>query len=198
MLRQQKVREDQEFRHCLSDFVAPVGSGVNDYVGLFCVTGGIGLDDIVQALEADNDLYRAIMAKAVADRFAEAFAEFAHLKTRKEWWGFAPDEDLSVEELVKEQYRSIRPAPGYPACPDHRLKQEIFRLLDVTNSIGVVLTEGCAMHPTAAVCGMYFGHPAAEFFSVGKLGRDQVADYARRRGEPVAETEKWMQLYLGY
>ena len=198
MLRQQKVRDDQEFRHCLSDFVAPAGSGVNDYVGLFCVTGGIGLDDIVQALEADNDLYRAIMAKAVADRFAEAFAEFAHLKTRKEWWGFAPDEDLSVEELVKEQYRSIRPAPGYPACPDHRLKQEIFRLLDVTNQIGVVLTEGCAMHPTAAVCGMYFGHPQAEFFSVGKLGRDQVADYARRRGEPVAETEKWMQLYLGY
>ncbi len=197
MLRQQKGRSDKANCLALTDYVAPVGSGVEDYVGMFVVSAGFGAEEYAAEL-AETDLYASIMAKAVADRFAEAFAEFSHGKVRREWWGYAADENLTTEELIQEKYRGIRPAPGYPACPDHRLKQEIFRVLDVTNRIGVKLTESCAMWPTATVSGLYFGHPSSEYFSVGRIAKDQVDDYAARRGEPMSETERWLQLYLAY
>lgn len=199
MLRQQKKRADKSERLALSDWIAPKASGEPDWIGLFCVTGGHGLDEILAEWEAkEADLYRNIMAKAVCDRLAEAMAEWAHRETRRTWWGYASEEDLSLDQLIKEQYQGIRPAPGYPACPDHRLKQTIFRLLDPEGAIGVKLTESCAMHPTASVSGMYIGHPASRYFGVGKIGRDQVADYASRMGESDSETEKWLQLYLAY
>jgi 5-methyltetrahydrofolate--homocysteine methyltransferase len=199
MLRQQKKRADKSSRVCLSDFFAPHEAGVEDWVGMFCVTGGSGLDEILLDWESrEPDLYESIMAKAVCDRFAEAMAEWAHRETRRKWWGFAPDEALSPAELIAERFQGIRPAPGYPACPDHRLKRTMFDLMEPTEHIGVILTESCAMHPTASVSGLYVGHPSAKYFSVGRIGEDQVADYARRMGEAKEETEKWMQLYLAY
>jgi 5-methyltetrahydrofolate--homocysteine methyltransferase len=192
MLRQQKIKGDVNFS--LADFIAEQG----DHLGLFCVTAGAEIGVIADEYEADNDLYNSILVKAIGDRFAEGFAEFAHMKTRRKWWGFASDEQVSNEALVKEEYRSIRPAPGYPACPDHRLKRVMFPLLEATERIGVSLTESCVMSPGSSVSGMYFAHEAAEYFSVGRIGRDQVEDYAARWGEDPAETERWMQLYLAY
>lgn len=199
MLRQQGKRGSARTSRSLADLVAPKEAGVEDWIGLFCVTGGVGLDEILAEWEAqESDLYHSIQAKAVCDRFAEAMAEWAHLQVRRTWWGYAAEEDLSLEQLIKEEFQGIRPAPGYPACPDHRLKQTIFELLNPSAAIGVNLTESCAMHPTASVSGMYFGHPSSEYFSVGRIGKDQVASYAARRQEEAAETEKWMQLYLAY
>ncbi len=192
-LRQQKGKGQGDPLLCLSDFV-----GEDSHVGMFCVAGGLGVDDWAARYEAENDLYRAILVKAVCDRFAEAYAEWAHRHVRREVWGYAANENCTVEELIAEQYQGIRPAPGYPACPDHRTKQAIFEALQVTEAIGVSLTESCAMWPSSAVSGLYISHPESRWFSVGRIGRDQAADYAARRAEPLAETERWMQLYLAY
>jgi 5-methyltetrahydrofolate--homocysteine methyltransferase len=192
-LRQQ-LRKEKEGRpnYCLSDFIAPVDSGVADYLGVFAVTAGDGLEEIVTAYERDNDPYRSMMAKAVADRFAEAFAECLHKRVRMELWGYAKDEDLSVAELIEEKYRGIRPAPGYPACPDHTQKRDLWQLLDAEESTGIILTESLAMWPASSVSGFYFSHPETTYFGVNLIGRDQLEDYARRKGMDITEAEKWL------
>jgi 5-methyltetrahydrofolate--homocysteine methyltransferase len=192
MLRQQFDRGGNRPCYALSDFVAPVESGVNDYMGMFAVTAGIGTDELVAHYAADHDDYSAIMVKALADRLAEALAEYMHEETRKHLWGYAPDEDLTNEELIQEKYRGIRPAPGYPACPDHTTKRTLFSTMQVPEAIGLHLTEGCAMVPTAAVSGFYFAHPEATYFSLGKIGRDQLEDYAARKGMSVDEMARWL------
>ena len=197
-LRQQMVKPADRFNLSLADLVAPRESGVADYVGAFAVTAGIGIDARVEAFEAKHDDYSAIMLKALADRLAEAFAELMHRRVRKEFWGYAPDEALSVEDLVAEKYRGIRPAPGYPACPDHTEKGALFRLLDVERNAGITLTESYAMLPTAAVSGFYFSHPDAHYFATGKVDRDQVEEYAARKGMPLPEVERWLAPVLAY
>jgi 5-methyltetrahydrofolate--homocysteine methyltransferase len=192
MLRQQVDRGENRPCYALSDFVAPVESGVVDYLGLFALTAGIGTDALVAQYQQDHDDYSAIMVKALADRLAEALAEQMHEEVRKHLWGYAPDEELSNEALIAEKYRGIRPAPGYPACPDHTTKRTIFDLLDVPQSIDLHLTESCAMTPTAAVSGFYFAHPEATYFSVGKIGRDQLEAYAARKGMAVEEAARWL------
>jgi 5-methyltetrahydrofolate--homocysteine methyltransferase len=164
---------------CLADFIAPKGSGKNDYIGLFAVTAGLGVEKRERQFAADLDDYSAIMLKALADRLAEAFAESLHRRVRTDLWGYAAEESLSVAELVAERYRGIRPAPGYPACPDHRVKRELFRVLGC-EEIGMSLTESLAMLPAASVSGFYFAHPDAAYFNVGKIGPDQVSDWAER------------------
>jgi 5-methyltetrahydrofolate--homocysteine methyltransferase len=184
---------------CLSDFVAPLGSGIPDWVGAFVVTAGHGLDALVAQFQEAHDDYRAILAKALADRLAESFAERLHQRVRAEFWGYAPgDAALSNEALVAEQYAGIRPAPGYPACPDHTGKSLLFRLLSAEERAGVSLTESFAMFPAASVSGWYFSHPESLYFGVGRLGRDQVRDYAARTGAPVDEVERWLSPNLGY
>ncbi len=182
----------------LADFVAPRDSGVADYMGAFAVTAGIGCDERAKAFEAAHDDYQSILLKALADRLAEAFAERLHERVRKELWGYAPDEDLSNEELVAEKYRGIRPAPGYPACPDHSEKPALFALLAARQNAGMTLTDGFAMLPAASVSGYYIGHPEARYFGIGKIGRDQVEDYAGRKGVSVAQAEKWLAPNLAY
>ena len=196
MLRQQ--HDGGANKPCLSlaDFVAPADAGLSDHVGAFACTAGIGCDELVARYEADHDDYHAIMAKALADRLAEACAEWLHARVRKEW-GYGADENLTNEELIREQYRGIRPAFGYPACPDHTEKRTLFALLDAP-AIGVGLTESCAMTPAASVSGLYFAHPAAQYFSIGRIGRDQVEDYAHRKSMGVAEVERWLASNLGY
>jgi 5-methyltetrahydrofolate--homocysteine methyltransferase len=174
---------------CLADFIAPKGSGRDDYIGLFAVTAGIGVEKKERQFEADLDDYSAIMLKALADRLAEAFAESLHRRVRTDLWGYAADEALSVAELVAERYRGIRPAPGYPACPDHGVKRELFKALGCAD-IGMSLTENLAMLPAASVSGFYFSHPESTYFSVGKIGEDQVEDQARRRGADVAQLQR--------
>jgi 5-methyltetrahydrofolate--homocysteine methyltransferase len=181
----------------LADFAAPRESGLADYVGAFTVTAGIGEDEIADRFRRATDDYSAIMVKALADRLAEAFAERLHCLVRREYWGYSPDEKLSNEELIAEQYRGIRPAPGYPAQPDHTEKGTVFKLLE-SGRIGVELTESFAMWPGAAVCGLYFSHPQSAYFGVGKIERDQVEDYARRKGWSVAEAERWLMSVLNY
>jgi 5-methyltetrahydrofolate--homocysteine methyltransferase len=196
MLRQQEeVGEGQPYRS-LADFVAPRDAGVTDYVGAFAVTAGIGADDLVLAFERDHDDYDAIIVKALADRLAEAFAEYLHARARREW-GYGSDERLTADDLIAERYRGIRPAFGYPACPDHSEKRKLFDLLDAERA-GIELTESFAMSPAASVSGLYLGHPEARYFTVGRLGRDQVEDYARRKGISVAEVERWLTPNLGY
>ena len=197
-LRQQAAKTDSRPNFCLADFIAPKDSGVRDHIGAFIVTAGIGLDAIVAQFEREHDDYRAILAKALADRLAEAFAERLHERVRRELWGYAGDETLSNEELIKEGYRGIRPAPGYPACPDHTEKRTLFQLLDGERSAGVTLTESFAMWPAASVSGWYFAHPKSHYFGVGRIGRDQVEDYARRKGLTLAEAERWLAPSLGY
>jgi 5-methyltetrahydrofolate--homocysteine methyltransferase len=189
-LRQQADKPSANL--CLADYVAPADSGVEDWAGLFAVTTGHGIEEAKKKLP-DNDDYAGIMLQALADRLAEALAEALHAKVRRELWGYAPDEDLSNEDLIKEEYRGIRPAPGYPACPDHSEKVKIFELLDAPGNIGLELTESFAMHPAAAVSGYYFGHPESKYFVVGKVGRDQVEDYAERKGIPVEQAEKYLR-----
>jgi 5-methyltetrahydrofolate--homocysteine methyltransferase len=196
MLRQQTRGDDDAPRLSLADFVAPVGSGVADHVGAFAVTAGLGTDALARELEAAHDDYSAIMVKALADRLAEAFAELLHQRVRREW-GYGKDEALTREELIAERYRGIRPALGYPACPDHSEKRELLELLGARD-VGIDLTEGFAMTPAASVSGLYFAHPAARYFAVGALQRDQVADYARRRDVPLAQAERWLSPNLGY
>ncbi len=194
-LRQQQARPDSKPRKpntCLSDFVAPKDSGVADYVGAFAVSAGLGIEQKLAEFEAKHDDYSAILLKALADRLAEAFAEHLHRRVRREFWGYAADEALSNEELIAEQYRGIRPAAGYPACPDHTEKGPLFALLDAEKHTGMTLTESFAMHPAAAVSGYYLAHPEARYFAVTKIGRDQLEDYAKRKGMTVAEAERWL------
>jgi len=196
-LRQQIARREGRFNVAISDFVAPRSARLEDYIGAFVVTAGIGEDDIAERYKKANDDYSSIMIKALADRLAEAFAECLHEKVRKEFWGFAPDERFSKSELIAEKYRGIRPAPGYPAQPDHTEKDTLFRLID-GERIGVKLTESFAMWPGASVCGLYFSHPESHYFGVGKIERDQVEDYAGRKGWTVEECEKWLAPILNY
>ncbi|HVY49501.1 MAG TPA: methionine synthase [Minicystis sp.] len=196
MLRQQVVKTEDKPYLCLSDFVAPKGGPVGDYVGAFAVTAGIGCDALAKRYEDELDDYSAIVTKALADRLAEALAEMLHERVRKEW-GYGADEDLTNEDLVAERYRGVRPAFGYPACPDHGEKKDLFALLDA-GSVGLSLTEHGAMLPTASVSGLYLAHPEARYFNVGRVDRDQVEDYARRRGLSVAEAERWLSANLGY
>ena len=196
-LRQQTIWDNLP-NMALSDFIAPKETGVPDYMGFFASTAGLGLDPHVREYEKANDDYNAIMLKAIADRFAEAFAERLHEIVRKELWGYAAHEKLSREELLKEKYRGIRPAPGYPACPEHTEKRALFALLDAEKAAGVTLTESCAMLPAAAVSGFYFAHPGSKYFAVGKIDRDQIEDYSRRKGMSVQEVERWLSPYLAY
>jgi 5-methyltetrahydrofolate--homocysteine methyltransferase len=196
-LRQQTEQSSGRPNLCLADFVAPKDSGVIDYIGAFAVTAGHGADEIAAQWRAQGDDHRAIMAQALADRCAEAFAEMLHKRVRIEW-GYGKDENLSNEDLIAEKYRGIRPAPGYPACPDHREKEVIWQLLGVEETIGMKLTESYAMFPGASVSGLYFSHPEARYFPVTKLDRDQVEDYAERLGQTLEETEKWLAPYLNY
>ena len=197
-LRQQMRKRRQAPNQCLADFIAPKASGVADYIGAFAVTAGIGIEDRLAVFEADHDDYHAILLKALADRLAESFAERMHERVRKEFWGYASGENLSNEELIREEYRGIRPAPGYPACPDHTEKQTLWDLIDPAGNAGITVTESFAMLPTAAVSGLYFSHPESAYFGTGKIGRDQVEDYARRKGMAVDEVERWLAPVLGY
>lgn len=197
-LRQQSDQGADRPAFALADFVAPLESGVADYMGCFAVTTGIGVKEQVAKYEADHDDYNVIMVKALADRLAEALTEFMHERVRREYWDYAPDEDFANEDLIREAYRGIRPAPGYPACPDHTEKGILFNLLKVPENINLHLTETFAMNPAAAVSGFYFAHPEARYFTVGKIGRDQVEDYALRKGMTVAEVERWLRPNLDY
>jgi 5-methyltetrahydrofolate--homocysteine methyltransferase len=197
-LRQQNQKPTGHANQCLADHVAPKESGVPDWVGAFAVTAGLGIEKKLAEFERAHDDYSAIMLKALADRLAEAFAEHLHERVRREYWGYAADEALDNAALVAEKYRGIRPAPGYPACPDHTEKAALFALLDAPKNAGMTLTESYAMLPAAAVSGFYLSHPAASYFAVGRIGRDQIEDYARRKGMRVDEAERWLAPYLAY
>ncbi len=197
-LRQQQEKPPGKPNLCLTDFIAPKETGLKDYIGGFAVTTGIGIDAKVAEFEADHDDYNSIMLKALADRLAEAFAERMHLRMRKEFWAYAADEELSNQDLIKETYKGIRPAAGYPASPDHTEKDILWELLDAENKAGIILTESKAMVPTAAVSGIYYAHPEASYFAVSKINRDQVEEYAQRKGMTVAEAERWLSPNLGY
>jgi 5-methyltetrahydrofolate--homocysteine methyltransferase len=197
-LRQQNQKAENLPNFALADFIAPQETGKTDYMGLFAVTAGIGIEKLVEQYEKDHDDYNSIMVKAIADRLAEAFAELMHERVRKEFWGYAKDENLSNEDLIKEKYVGIRPAPGYPACPDHTEKGMIFELLQATEKVGITLTESYAMYPTAAVSGMYFANPESKYFGLGKITKDQVIDYALRKKMPLEEAERWLSPVLNY
>lgn len=197
-LRQQNKKAKDLPNFCLSDFVAPQSSGKEDYIGMFAVTTGIGLEKLVDEARAKQDDYAEIMAKALADRLAEAFAELLHAKVRKEYWGYSADENLTADEMIKENYQGIRPAPGYPACPDHTEKKTIFELLEAEKEVGITLTESFAMFPTAAVSGYYFSHSESKYFGLGKIEKDQVAEYAQRKGMSLEKMERWLSPNLAY
>ena len=203
-LRQQIIKTDGKPNFSLADFVAPKDSGVTDYVGGFITTAGIGAEEVAKAYQDAGDDYNSIMVKALADRLAEACAEWLHQQVRTRYWGYAKDEQLANEELIKEQYSGIRPAPGYPACPDHTEKATLFKLLDPeaeemrAGKSGVFLTEHYAMFPAAAVSGWYFAHPQAQYFAVGKVDKDQIESYTARKGQDLSVTERWLAPNLGY
>jgi 5-methyltetrahydrofolate--homocysteine methyltransferase len=197
-LRQQADKPVERPDFCLADFVAPKDSGKQDWIGGFAVTAGLGIEKHLERFRAEHDDYSAILLKALADRLAEAFAERMHERVRKEFWGYASDESLDKDALIAEKYRGVRPAPGYPACPDHTEKRTLFSLLDATNNAGIELTEGMAMYPAASVSGWYFAHPRSQYFVVGRLGKEQVEDYARRKGWSVPEAERWLASNLDY
>jgi 5-methyltetrahydrofolate--homocysteine methyltransferase len=203
-LRQQMEKPSDQFNHCLADYIAPKAptlngqrSTLNDYLGAFAVSAGFGVEALCKHFEQDHDDYNAIMTKALADRLAEAFAEYLHKRVREEW-GYGKSENLSNEDLIREKYRGIRPAAGYPACPDHTEKWTLWKLLDVERNTGIKLTESCAMWPGASVSGLYFAHPESKYFGVGKLDRDQAQDYAARRGMDLPSIERWLGPYLNY
>ncbi len=196
-LRQQKESQRGKPQYALADFIAPRESGLLDYIGAFAVTAGHGTEDLVARFEKDHDQYNAIMAKALADRLAEAFAEYLHKRVRTEW-GYGKDEKLTKEQLIGELYRGIRPAPGYPSCPDHTEKKILFDLLGVEESTGITLTENFAMFPAASVSGLYFANKEARYFAVSAIGRDQVESYAARKGMTITEVERWLSPVLGY
>ena len=197
-LRQQGKKGDTISNKSLADYVAPSDSGIQDYIGAFAVTTGIGIESLIKKYDADHDDYNSIMIKSVADRLAEAFAELLHKKVRTDYWGYAKDENLDNEALIKENYQGIRPAPGYPACPEHTEKEKIWELLDAEKRTGISLTESMAMYPASSVSGFYFAHPEASYFGLGKVGKDQVENYAKRRGFPLEKAEKWMAPILNY
>jgi len=197
-LRQQADKPIERPNLCLADFIMPREFGKPDWIGGFAVTAGIGIEEHLARFQADYDDYSSIILKALADRLAEAFAEHMHERVRREFWGFVPDEVLGNDELIAEKYRGIRPAPGYPACPDHTEKTALFALLDATRNTGIELTEGFSMYPAAAVSGWYYSHPDSQYFVVGRLGKDQVEDYARRKGWTLAEAERWLASNLDY
>jgi len=197
-LRQQADKPADRPDFCLADFVAPKSAGLEDWAGAFAVTAGIGIEAHLERFERDHDDYSSILLKALADRLAEAFAERLHQRVRREFWGYAPDEALNNDALIGEQYRGIRPAPGYPACPDHTEKSTLFALLDATRNTGIELTDGFAMFPTAAVSGWYFSHPQSQYFVVGRVTKQQVEDYAKRKGWTLAEAERWLAPNLDY
>jgi 5-methyltetrahydrofolate--homocysteine methyltransferase len=196
-LRQQAQTESTQPCRSLSDFIAPKETGLPDSIGAFAVTSGIGLKELRDGFRTKNDDYNAIMAEAIADRLAEAFAECLHKRVRDEW-GYGRQEALTIDELVHEKYRGIRPAAGYPACPDHTEKGTLWRLLDVEANTGMKITESFAMWPGSSVSGLYFAHPESRYFSLGKIDRDQVADYAERKGMSLAEVERWLGPNLNY
>ncbi|MEN8249230.1 MAG: methionine synthase [Bacteroidota bacterium] len=197
-VRQQNSKAEGKPNLCLADYIMPHNSNNQDYLGFFTVTAGNGIEKLIDQYEKDHDDYKVIMVKAIADRLAEAFAELMHEKVRKEYWGYANDESLSNSELIAEEYRGIRPAPGYPACPDHSDKRKIFDILKVTDEIGVTLTESCAMYPAASVSGFYFAHPEAKYFGVGKIDIDHVEAIAIKNEQTLEETEKWLRPQLNY
>ncbi|MEX1665872.1 methionine synthase [Zhongshania arctica] len=197
-LRQQAQKPDDKPQMSLADYIAPQDSGITDYVGGFAVTTGLGADQLAAEYEKANDDYNSIMVKALADRLAESFAETLHRRVRKEFWHYSPDEELSNAELIKESYQGIRPAPGYPACPDHTEKTTLFNLLDATNQTGIILTEHLAMHPAAAVSGFYYSHPESRYFAVGRIGKDQVTSIAQRKGMEMKTMERWLSPSLDY
>ena len=197
-LRQQNVKAPGQPNYCLSDFIAPVKSGKADYLGSFAVTTGIGIEEKITQFEADFDDYNAIMLKALADRLAEAFAECLHQVVRKEYWGYADDETHTPEQLIAENYQGIRPAPGYPACPDHTEKEKLFTLLNVTANTGIELTESYAMYPTSAVSGWYFSHLHSRYFNVGKIGEDQLENYAKRKAFTKEVAMRWLSAHLNH
>ena len=197
-LRQQGQKASTLPNRCLSDFVAPLNSGETDYIGAFAVTTGLGIEALLDKYEKEHDDYNSIMVKALADRLAEAFAELLHERVRREFWGYASEESLSNEELISEKYDGIRPAPGYPACPDHTEKKRLFELLDAEKQIGIQLTESYAMYPASAVSGFYFSHPESTYFGLGKIAKDQVTDYAKRKGMSLDDVERWLSPVLNY
>jgi 5-methyltetrahydrofolate--homocysteine methyltransferase len=197
-LRQQSQKSSGIPNLSLADFIAPTRTGIADYMGAFAVTAGIGTDELCKHYEAQNDDFSSIMVKAIADRFAEATAEWLHAQVRTTLWGYAPDEQCTNELLIKEEYQGIRPAPGYPACPDHTEKRTLFDLLSVEKHTGMYLTESYAMFPAASVSGWYFAHPRAKYFPLGRISKDQVIDYAARKNMTVEETERWLAPSLAY
>jgi 5-methyltetrahydrofolate--homocysteine methyltransferase len=196
-LRQQGEKPEGQYHLALADYVAPKSTGLHDHLGAFAVTAGIGVDTLCARFEKDHDDYNSIMVKALADRLAEACAEWLHKQVRDEW-GYGKEEQLSSEDLIRERYRGIRPAPGYPACPDHTEKRLLFDLLKAEQHTGITLTESYAMLPASSVSGLYFAHPASRYFAVGKIGRDQVVDYQRRKDMPLQSIERWLSPNLNY
>eukprot|EP01121_Diplochlamys_sp_Union-15-3_P008378 TRINITY_DN2222_c0_g1_i4.p1 TRINITY_DN2222_c0_g1~~TRINITY_DN2222_c0_g1_i4.p1 ORF type:complete len:284 (-),score=64.27 TRINITY_DN2222_c0_g1_i4:50-784(-) len=196
-LRQQAEKETDQPYLAIGDFIAPKESGVKDWVGMFAVTAGLGAEELVKNYEKEHDDYSAIMVKALADRLAEAFAEALHFEVRKDWWGYASDENLAVSDLLKVKYQGIRPAPGYPSQPDHTEKLAMWKLMNISD-VGIDLTTNLAMSPAASVCGLYFANPDASYFAVGKITKEQVVDYASRKQVSVEQVEKWLCSNLSY
>jgi 5-methyltetrahydrofolate--homocysteine methyltransferase len=197
-LRQQVDKPPERPDFCLADFIAPRDSGKQDWIGAFAVTAGLGIEPHIARFQADHDDYNAILLKALADRLAETLAERIHQRVRKELWGYASDESLDAAQLIGEAYRGIRPAPGYPACPEHSEKATLFRLLDAERNAGMQLTESFAMLPAAAVSGYYFSHPQSQYFVVGRVSKEQAADYAQRKGVSLLQAERWLASNLDY
>ncbi|KKL53242.1 hypothetical protein LCGC14_2277410, partial [marine sediment metagenome] len=197
-LRSQAKKDKGAANLCLSDFLAPKDSGRIDYLGVFAVTAGLGIEEQINKFQEDHDDYSSIMLKALADRLAEAFTEVLHEKVRRELWGYVPDENLSLEDLILEDYKGIRPAHGYPACPDHTEKETIFNLLNVPENTGITLTESHSMFPAASVSGLIFANPESRYFFVGKIGKDQAKDYAKRKSTDLATVERWLASNLNY
>jgi len=197
-LRQQAEYEGQHNYQCISDFVPPRSSGKHDYVGMFAVSTGFGCKALCQRFEDDNDDYNSIMVSAIADRLSEAFAEYLHHMVRTELWGYSRNEEINLEDMLRVNYDGIRPAPGYPTQPDHTEKLTMWRLMNVENETGISLTESLAMSPAASVSGIYFSHKKSNYFSLGKIDKDQVEDYATRKQVNVSEVEKWLNLNLAY
>lgn len=194
-LRNQEQKPEGEANLCLSDFIAPANSGINDWIGCFAVTSGT-TSALIEDYKRDGNEFAAIMIQILADRLAEAFAEWLHLKIRKDFWGYSPNESLTVEQLLQEKYVGIRPAPGYPACPDHRGKQWIFQLLDIPRNASISLTDNMAMNPLASVAGFYLASSASKYFNVGKIDIDQLADYAKRIGVSITEAARLFPTFL--
>jgi 5-methyltetrahydrofolate--homocysteine methyltransferase len=197
-IRQQSQKTKSANNIALADYIVPKETDLNDYIGMFAVTSGIGIEKLLEQYAKEHDDYKSIMIKAIADRLAEALAEYLHKKVRIQYWGYSADENLNNEQLIKETYAGIRPAPGYPAQPDHTEKNTIWKLLSVEKNAGIILTENLAMYPAASVCGIYFAHPEARYFTTGKIEKDQIQDYAKRKGFSVIEAERWLRPILSY